>query len=98
MSLPLAFRPIAQAEFVEAAVRYERQSVGLGVDFVAKVQQVLETITEQPKRYPIVLRDIREAPVARFPYCVYYRAKRDRLVVLSVFHASRDPEIWQGRS
>ena len=97
MTLPLVFRPAAQAEFDAAAVWLAAQRSGLGSDFVAEVQQVLDTIAGQPERYPIVLGDAREAPVSRFPYCVYYRVKPDRVVVIAVFHLSRDPAVWQGR-
>ena len=38
MNLPLVFRPVAQAEFDEAATWYESQKPGLGDDFVAAVQ------------------------------------------------------------
>jgi plasmid stabilization system protein ParE len=98
VSLPVVFRPAAQAEYIGAAAYYESQQPGLGADFEAEVQAVLDTIGNQPDRYPIAVRDIREAPVKRFPYCVYYRVRSDRLVVLAVFHQSRDPAEWQGRS
>lgn len=98
MSLPLVFRSAAQTEFDEAAAWYEGQKPGLGNDFVAEVQQVLGTIANHPPRYPVVLGDVREALVPRFPYCVYYRVKTDHVVVLAVFHTSRDPSIWQGRA
>jgi plasmid stabilization system protein ParE len=64
---------------------------------VAEVQRVLDTIANNPERYPEVSGDVREAPVSRFPYGVYYRVKPDRVVVIAVFHASRDPAVWQGR-
>jgi plasmid stabilization system protein ParE len=98
MRLPLVFRPVARAEFTDAAVWYESRRVGLGTDFIAKVQKVLDTITLQPFRYPVAYRDIREAPVSRFPYCVYYRIKPSRVVVIAVFHTSRDPAVWQARA
>jgi len=66
--------------------------------FGAEVQAVLDTIAGRPDRYPVVVRDVREAPVARFPYCVYYRVRPGRVVVISVFHTSRDPAVWQSRS
>ena len=97
MTLPVVFRPVAQAEFDGAAAWYEGQKPGLGGDFVAAVQQVLDTIANQPERYPIADGDVREAPVPHFPYCVYYRVKTDRVVVIAVFHTSRDPAVWQGR-
>ncbi len=97
MSLPLVFRSAARAEFDDAALWYESQRLGLGGDFVAEVQQVLDTIAVHPDRYPIAAGDVRETPVSRFPYCVYYRVKPDRVVVIAVFHTSRDPSVWQGR-
>jgi plasmid stabilization system protein ParE len=97
MSLPLVFRSAAQAEFDDAAAWYESQRPGLGGDFVAQVQQVLDTIAGQPDRYSIASGDVREAPVSRFPDCVYYRVKSNRVVIIAVFHTSRDPSVWQGR-
>jgi len=97
MTLPLVFRSIAQAEFDKSAAWYESQEPGLGSDFVDKVQQVIDVIIEHPDRYPIVFGDVREAILSRYPFCIYYRVKKDRLVVISVFHNSRDPSIWQGR-
>jgi plasmid stabilization system protein ParE len=97
MSLPIVFRPAAQGELDDAAAWYEGRRAGLGDDFLAEVQQVLDTIANQPERYPIADGDVRQAPVSRFPYCVYYRVKPDRVVVIAVFHTSRDPAIWQGR-
>lgn len=97
MSLPLVLRPVAQAEFDAAATWYEGQRHGLGGDFVSEVQQVLDTIAGQPDRYPVVAGNVREASVNRFPYCVYYRVKPDRVVVIAVYHTSRDPSIWKNR-
>jgi toxin ParE1/3/4 len=97
MSLPVVFRPAAQAEFDDSAAWYEGQQPGLGDDFVTEVQHVLDAISNQPERYPLVDGDVREAPVARFPFCVYYRVRSDRVVVIAVFHTSRDPTIWQAR-
>ena len=44
-----------------------------------------------------VLADIRKAVVRRFLYCVFYRPYSDRVEVITVFHTSRDPSVWQGR-
>jgi plasmid stabilization system protein ParE len=97
MSPLFVFRPAAQAEFDHATTWYEQQRPGLGRDFASEVQQVLDTVANDPERYPVVDGDVREAPVSRFPYCVYYRVKPDRLVIIAVFHTSRDPSVWQGR-
>jgi toxin ParE1/3/4 len=97
MSLPLLFRPAAQDEFAEAASWYEARREGLGSEFVAEVQNVLDAIADDPERYASVVADVREAIVSRFPYCVYYRKRSKRIVIIAVFHSSRDPAIWQSR-
>jgi plasmid stabilization system protein ParE len=97
MTLPIIFRPAARDEYDRAFAWYELQQAGLGVEFEQEVERVVAAIGVQPKRYPVVLRDIREAPLRRFPYCVYYRVRPGRLIVLSVFHTSRDPNEWQSR-
>jgi toxin ParE1/3/4 len=97
MNLPLVFRAAAQTEFDGATAWYESQRAGLGADFVGEVQKILDIISGQPDRYPIASGDVREAPVSRFPYCVYYRVKPDRVVIIAVFHTSRDPTVWQSR-
>jgi len=97
MTLPLVLRPQAQAEFVDASIWYETQRPGLGDEFVSEVEKVLDKIANQPDRYAIVHQDIREAPVLRYPYVVYYRVKPKSNVVIAVFHSARDPAIWQSR-
>ncbi|MBI1832656.1 MAG: type II toxin-antitoxin system RelE/ParE family toxin [Planctomycetes bacterium] len=98
MTKKIVFRPAADAEFCESAEWYEAQRPGLGIQFIDHVQQALDKIAEDPLRNPAVLRDIREAVVGKFPFAIYYRVKPDRIVILAVFHCSRDPAIWQGRN
>jgi len=98
MSAPIVFRRVARFEFDEAADWYERRQAGLGPRFVAAVQRVLDRITEQSDFYPVVHSDVREALVQRFPFCIYYRESADQILVLAVFHSSRDPSVWQSRT
>jgi plasmid stabilization system protein ParE len=98
VSLPVVLRDEAQAEFDEAFDHYEGQRAGLGIDFVARVQQVFDRISVNPLMHAVVLGDVRKAVVIRFPFCVFYRAHADRVEVLAVFHSKRDPSIWQGRA
>jgi len=70
----------------------------LSQSFAAEVQAVLDTIAVQPLRYPVAVRYIREGPLSRFPYCVYYRVRSDWIIVIAIYHQSRDPAGWQSRS
>jgi plasmid stabilization system protein ParE len=98
VNLPIVLRAEAEGEFDEAFDWYEAQRAGLGAAFVAEVQRVFDRIAANPLLHGIVLADIRKAVVRRFPYCVFYRPHTDRVEVIAVFHTSRDPSIWQGRS
>ena len=98
MSLPILFRPAARAEFDEAYDWYEGRRPGLGDAFAAQVRQVLDRIAVTPRMHAMVFKTVRKAVVRRFPYCVYYREEASCVRILSVFHTSRDPRIWQGRA
>lgn len=98
MSLPVVLRDEAQGEFDNAFDYYETQRAGLGVDFVARVQQVFDRIGANPLLHWVVLGDICQAVVTRFPYSIFYRPHADRGEFIAVFQSSRDPSIWQGRS
>lgn len=98
MKRPVVFRRLARIEFDEAADWYEQRRAGLGAIYTEAVQRAFDQIAAQPDFFPRVHLDIREAMVFGFPYCVYYEVKSARIVVLSVFHTSRNPSIWQGRT
>jgi plasmid stabilization system protein ParE len=98
MSLPVVFRRAARAEFDDAADWYEQHRAGLGAAFTAAVRGLLSRIAGQPGLYPQVWGDVREALVAGYPYCVYYREEPKQVLVVSVFHTSRDPSVWRSRA
>ena len=97
MTLPLVLLRAAREEFDDAFDWYEDERPGLGVAFDASVRETFARIVARPQLYQVVLGDVRRAPVGRFPYLIFYRVEPDQIVVLSVFHSSRDPVIWQSR-
>jgi plasmid stabilization system protein ParE len=97
MSLPVELRDDARQEYDEAVDWYEAQRPGRGVAFISAVRRVFRRISSTPNFYGVVVLDIRKAVVPGFPYCVYYYEEPHRVVVISVFHTSRDQAIWQGR-
>lgn len=92
------FRKAARLEYNEAADWYESQRPGLGREFVTEIEAALQQAGEMPQRFPIMLLDTRCVRVRRFPYSIFFRVRSDRLIVLSVFHARRDPNVWRERS
>jgi plasmid stabilization system protein ParE len=98
MTLKVVFRPAARAEFDGAALWYEDRKPGLGAQFVSEIERAVELASSHPERFPVKHGEIRCVQARRFPYSVFYRAEEDRIVVLAVFHARRDPAIWRART
>jgi hypothetical protein len=61
MSFPIRLLPEAKAEFDAGADWYQQQRPGLGVDFVARVREVLNRIVANPQLHATVYGDVRKA-------------------------------------
>lgn len=97
MSLPVRFLPEAQEEFDRATDWYAAHGTALARDFVARVGAVIRRVATSPRMHAVVYRDVRKSVVSRFPFVVLYREDASEVIVVSVFHASRDPADWQSR-
>jgi len=98
MNLNVVFHRAASAEFVEASVWYESKRVGLALEFMSEIERCVALASEHPLQFSVVRLDIRRVVAYRFPYSIYFRAEEHRIVVLAVFHSSRNPAIWQSRT
>jgi plasmid stabilization system protein ParE len=98
MRLRPFFRRAARLEYDEAASWYESQRPRLGVEFVLEIEHALLQACETPQRFPRMLTDVRCVRVRRFPYSIFFRVRSEQLIVLSVFHARRDPTVWRERA
>ena len=93
----LFVRKAAKADVAEAFSWYEARRTGSGPEFLDEISVSYEAIEGQPRRFQTILDDIQMAVVHRFPYLVYFVALRNRVSVLAVLHARRDPQVWQRR-
>ena len=91
MSRPVVFRVYARNEYDEAVARYESERPGLGWEFSWQVEALLELVAAQPALFRRVHGPVRRAIMKRFPFGIHFLDEPDRIVVLAVFHASRDP-------
>jgi len=98
MKYKLSIRRVAAAEMQEAHDFYEQEQSGLGYRFELAVVNVLEEIAENPLQFPWSgVGRYRKAVVEKFPFCVYYIVEADKVVVLAIHDARRDPARWQAR-
>ncbi|MCY2990381.1 MAG: type II toxin-antitoxin system RelE/ParE family toxin [Planctomycetota bacterium] len=93
----LIIRPEAAVDIQVARDWYEGQRSGLGSQFLACLGDRLNQIQGSPQMYAQVLGRVRRCKIRRFPYLVFYREFEDRGEVLAMFHASRNPQLWQSR-
>lgn len=99
MAARLIMAEEAELDVADAYTFYERQRVGLGEDFLARVDACIQSILRAPTVRAFFLNDYRRALVRKFPYAVYYTYEDadDRVIVYCIFHTSRDPKKLRER-
>jgi toxin ParE1/3/4 len=97
MTLGVLFREAARRELDEAALWYDAQRSGLGLEFVSEVDRAVRLASESPTRFSELHSEIRCVRLQRFPYSVFFRSEGHRIVIVAVFHARRDPAVWRER-
>jgi len=94
---PVVFLPEAEQEMLEAAIYYQSQASGLGVDYLSKVEQAVQAIAESPMTWPIIEDELRRRLIRRFPFGILYRIEPEKIVIVAVAHLRRRPGYWRGR-
>ncbi len=94
---PVRFLAEARAEVLEAAVWYEERRKNLGVEFRQAIDAAVRCIGENPARWPPHFADTRRLRLKQFPYLVIFRERPDRIAIMAVAHARRNPGYWAGR-
>ena len=88
----------AVADIIAAAEWYDDQRAGLGDEFVAEVDAVVSSLAKVPLIHAVRFADVRCARLKRFrPYGVFFYLWQGEVIVFSVFHASRHPQVVQRR-
>ncbi len=85
----------AEKDLAQAYKWYNENVPGLGSDFLAVVERALESIQDNPLRFPVIYRNVRRALVKRFPFGIFFVTEEERVVVLAVMHTARDPAKWR---
>ena len=98
MSLPAVYLLAAEDDVDAAYAWYEGQLAGLGDQFLEALHEAVDRIRNNPQLYGVFRRDIRAAPLSRFPYVVYYRDRGTDILVIAVQHGRRSSRAWRGRA
>jgi len=97
MSRGFVLRRVAADEFDDSIAWYESQREGLGREFRATIEDYFQQIADQPEWFTRVRGEVRRAVVRRFPFVIHFLIEPERIVILSVFHTSRNLEQLKAR-
>jgi len=97
MAAKLILAPETEQDLFQAYSWYESQRIGLGEEFLTRVDACIQGIRRTPEMHQTVHDNYRRGLVRRFPYVVFYEYENDTVTVYCVFHTSRDPKKWQSR-
>lgn len=96
-SFKLNIDPLADKEFQNSIDWYEENQIDLGNDFIKEVEDVLDLIKQNPYAFQLKKHQVREAPVKKFPFQIVYKIypKIKEILIISIFHTSRNPKAKQ---
>ena len=93
----LFFHPLAEKEFEISADWYQERSIKQEKRFIKNVLSLIEIIIDNPHSFRKIKGEKRTAKVSDFPFSIIYIADSDTIFIVSVFHHSRNPKIWDKR-
>jgi plasmid stabilization system protein ParE len=93
MKRGFVLRRVAEQEFDDAIAWHEAEREGLGQEFRSAIEQYFQRIVDNPELFPKIRGEVRRAVVLRrFSYVIHFLIEKDQIVIMSVFHTSREPE------
>jgi plasmid stabilization system protein ParE len=88
----------AQRDLDDSYQWYEKQSRGLGKEFIRCVDAEVALVSRNPLRYQIIFnKAVRRALTNRFPFSIYFIDEEDLITVFAILHQRRNPETWKSR-
>jgi plasmid stabilization system protein ParE len=91
------FLKSAKLDIQHANTWYNLQRKNLGHKFISEIDEIHSRLESNPKQFPKIRKDIRKATLKRFPYCIFFIIKSNRVRIFAIFHNSRNPIIWKER-
>jgi plasmid stabilization system protein ParE len=96
--IPVEFHPAARAELDASTAFYESRLDGLGLRFLAAVEETTGRIASSPEGGSPMESGLRRRLVPGFPFSVIYRVADDAVLVLAIAHQHRRPGYWHRRA
>src|ERR1044072_8111187 len=93
MKYKFRFDPIAANEYEAAYSWYIERSEKAAENFIAAVDDAVETVCANPLRYRKSYKELREITLKKYPFYLIYLVdeKKKTVLITSVYHNKRNP-------
>jgi plasmid stabilization system protein ParE len=94
MTFKVIIEDEAKREWNEAVDWYDNREPGVGYQLNEKIHAVLQTLSQQPERFPLATRLTRRVKVlGPWPYSAYFTIDTEyrEVKVLAIWHGKRNP-------
>jgi plasmid stabilization system protein ParE len=81
----------AKKELIDAWNWYEDKQIGLGDKFIKEAFQHISILKNNPINFPSYYKPYRQLPLSIFPYLIIYKVVKSKIIIVSIFHTSRNP-------
>jgi len=97
MKYNIEISEIAEDEMQEAYLWYETQREGLGERLQQRIDEMIESIEDNPRKFQVRYEDVRIAFLHKFRYGIHLRIQGETIFIIGFFHTSMNPERWKDR-
>ena len=94
MSYRYIFHEHAQQDYEQSLEWYTKRSVDAAEKFVVGIDNALELICGNPKRWRNKYKNFHEIRLKKYPFTIIYAIEidKDLVVIFSVYHHKRNPK------
>ena len=97
MSYDIVFHIKAKKELFNIEIWYLEKNVNVHKKFVIAFFEMMDVLKRNPKIFAKVYNNKRKANLKKFPYSIVFFIEENKIFIISIFHHSRNPLIWEKR-
>lgn len=97
MKRRVLFTEKARNDVDQAYLWYESKGEHLGLEFIERIDEVVEQISNNPMLFAPLIGNVRRVLLEQFPYALFYRVEDDAIVIACLHH-KRDTAVSVKRS
>jgi len=89
MNYKLVFRAEAEQDLVDIQDYYNKINPAITDNFFIEFFDTMDFIEDEPQLFQVRYRDMKIAPMYRFPYGIHYKQNGPEIIIYRVLHTKR---------